>query len=341
MDDYEFGYSPEFSGFESFNYDGSDFSGFDGLNIDSLLSSGGIDAGGLDLGSMGNIETLLADMDFGGTFAENMMRGQIDDAMDFGGTYEENMTRGQDDPRDFGGTPEENIGKLKGQTTGEAKYTTDARGNVYKNGELYRAADEVIDPKDDPYKRISTGNADGKVTTPGGVTPKGTTPDGKKGMDPSMMLMLMMLLSQMGKGGGGGTPTSIPALTANRSQLPYSPPSRPGAGGKTYFSPTTYAPRMAAGGIASLGGYSDGGQLLKGPGDGVSDSIPATIGERQPARLADGEFVVPARIVSELGNGSTEAGARKLYAMMKRVEKTRKGAKNIASNTKSDRHLPA
>jgi hypothetical protein len=98
---------------------------------------------------------------------------------------------------------------------------------------------------------------------------------------------------------------------------------------------------MASGGISSLGGYSDGGQLLKGPGDGVSDSIPATIGKRQPARLADGEFVVPARIVSELGNGSTEAGARKLYAMMKRIEKTRKGAKDIASNTKSDRHLPA
>ena len=76
------------------------------------------------------------------------------------------------------------------------------------------------------------------------------------------------------------------------------------------------------GGLGSLGSYSDGGRLLKGPGDGVSDSIPATIGAKgQPARLADGEFVVPARIVSELGNGSTEAGARKLYAMMDRVQK--------------------
>ena len=65
----------------------------------------------------------------------------------------------------------------------------------------------------------------------------------------------------------------------------------------------------AGGGImrGDLGGYSDGGRLLKGPGDGVSDSIPAVIGNKQPARLADGEFVVPARIVSELGNGSTEA----------------------------------
>jgi hypothetical protein len=88
--------------------------------------------------------------------------------------------------------------------------------------------------------------------------------------------------------------------------------------------PYTGEQRFAGGGLSSLGGYSDGGRLLRGPGDGVSDSIPAVIGKRQPARLADGEFVVPARIVSELGNGSTEAGARKLYAMMDRIQKTRK-----------------
>ena len=105
-------------------------------------------------------------------------------------------------------------------------------------------------------------------------------------------------------------------------------------------------PIEAAGGgiMHGLGGYSDGGRLLKGPGDGVSDSIPAVIGRRQPARLADGEFVVPARIVSELGNGSTEAGARKLYAMMERVQKSRKksiGKKKVAVNSKADKHLPA
>lgn len=108
--------------------------------------------------------------------------------------------------------------------------------------------------------------------------------------------------------------------------------------------PYTGQDQFAAGGLSHLGDYSDGGRLLRGPGDGVSDSIPATIGDRQPARLADGEFVVPARIVSELGNGSTEAGARKLYAMMDRVQKARgktTGRGNIAKNTRADKHLPA
>jgi hypothetical protein len=101
---------------------------------------------------------------------------------------------------------------------------------------------------------------------------------------------------------------------------------------------------MSAGGLSMgghLGGYSDGGHLLKGPGDGVSDSIPATIGGKQPARLAEGEFVIPARIVSELGNGSTDAGAKRLYAMMDRIKAKRRKTKNIAADTKAYKYLPA
>ena len=101
----------------------------------------------------------------------------------------------------------------------------------------------------------------------------------------------------------------------------------------------------AMGGLGNLGGYSDGGRLLKGPGDGVSDSIPATIGRKQqPARLADGEFVIPARIVSELGNGSTDAGAKKLYAMMDRVQRARgktTGKNKVAANSRAEKYLPA
>jgi hypothetical protein len=98
---------------------------------------------------------------------------------------------------------------------------------------------------------------------------------------------------------------------------------------------------MAGGGITSLGSYSDGGRMLRGPGDGMSDSIPATIGRKQPARLADGEFVVPADVVSHLGNGSTDAGAKKLYAMMDRVRQARTGKKKQAPAVKTQKYMPA
>jgi len=184
-------------------------------------------------------------------------------------------------------------------------------------------------------------------------------PGAKKQVDAGQMskkdmlsLLMPMLLAMIAKQQGGGsnmsdaqkaTQPNIPNLTAKREMTPYAAPgekgyTRPGAGGKKYFSDVEY--RAAGGGIGDLGGYSDGGRLLKGPGDGVSDSIPAKIGQSRPARLSDGEFVIPARIVSELGNGSTEAGAKKLYAMMDRVKKAR-NHKNIAANTKADKHLPA
>jgi hypothetical protein len=98
--------------------------------------------------------------------------------------------------------------------------------------------------------------------------------------------------------------------------------------------------RFARGGLSSLGGYSDGGRLLKGPGDGMSDNIPAKIGAKQPARLADGEFVVPADVVSHLGNGSTDAGAKQLYKMMDRVRSARTGRKAQGKQIKADKFLP-
>jgi hypothetical protein len=122
----------------------------------------------------------------------------------------------------------------------------------------------------------------------------------------------------------------------------WKPTTKAAGGGMMGYAMGGYA---VGGGLGSLGSYSDGGRLLKGPGDGVSDSIPATIGNKQqPARLADGEFVVPARIVSELGNGSTEAGAKKLYAMMDRVQRARgrtTGKNKVAANSRADKYLPA
>jgi hypothetical protein len=109
------------------------------------------------------------------------------------------------------------------------------------------------------------------------------------------------------------------------------------------YNPDTYRPyRYAAGGgIASLGSYSDGGRMLKGPGDGMSDSIPASIGRKQPARLADGEFVVPADVVSHLGNGSTDAGAKQLYSMMNKVRQARTGNSKQGREIQPRKYLPA
>ena len=94
-------------------------------------------------------------------------------------------------------------------------------------------------------------------------------------------------------------------------------------------------------GTYNLGGYSDGGRLLKGPGDGMSDNIPASIADKQPARLADGEFVVPADVVSHLGNGSTDAGAKHLYTMMDKVRKARTGHSRQGKQIDAQKYMPA
>lgn len=115
------------------------------------------------------------------------------------------------------------------------------------------------------------------------------------------------------------TPMSMQATMAG-----YDPQTNPLTGEETTH--------MASGGIAGL---------LKGQGDGMSDSIHATIADRQPARLADGEFVIPADVVSHLGNGSTDAGAKQLYNMMDKVRKARTGSKKQGRQIAAGGYLPA
>jgi len=103
---------------------------------------------------------------------------------------------------------------------------------------------------------------------------------------------------------------------------------------------------MAEGGISELAQATpDDGKLLNGMGDGVSDDIPAMIEGQQEAALSDGEFIVPARIVSELGNGSSDAGAKRLYEMMDNIQAARKQTigndKQYAKDTNAERYLPA
>ena len=86
--------------------------------------------------------------------------------------------------------------------------------------------------------------------------------------------------------------------------------------------------------------YAAAGRYLSGGGDGMSDSIPATINNKQPARLADGEFVVPADVVSDLGNGSSNAGAKKLYQMMSNIRKARHGTTKQPPQVKTEKAMP-
>jgi len=111
----------------------------------------------------------------------------------------------------------------------------------------------------------------------------------------------------------------------------------------TYNPDNQQYTQMAAGGIAALPEYAAGGKLLRGPGDGMSDDIPAVIKGETPQRaaLADGEFVVPADVVSHLGNGSTDAGAKRLYTMMDRVRKARTGNPKQGKQITAERFMPA
>jgi len=151
----------------------------------------------------------------------------------------------------------------------------------------------------------------------------------------------------------------IPTYTAERQAVPmtgdaFDSDRRPGSGGRRYFTDTIYVPEgesvpdqqaisdaqkwelatqnlnnpfsgagFAAGGVASL---PHNGYYLGGPTDGMADDVPAMIGNSQPAALSDGEFVIPADVVSHLGNGNSDAGAENLYNMMERVRKDRTGS---------------
>jgi hypothetical protein len=135
-----------------------------------------------------------------------------------------------------------------------------------------------------------------------------------------------------------GTANPNPVMAAQGGLMAAYPMEKYGSAMSNTEVPMSY---MARGGIAQLGSYSDGGRMLKGPGDGMSDHIPGVIAGKQPARLADGEFVVPADVVSHLGNGSTDAGAKRLYAMMDTVRKARTGTKKQGKQIKAEKYLPA
>ena len=95
---------------------------------------------------------------------------------------------------------------------------------------------------------------------------------------------------------------------------------------------------FAQGGLASL--PQSRGYYLGGATDGMADRIPATIENTEPAALSDGEFVIPADVVSHLGNGNSDAGAKQLYSMMDRIRQARTGRKEQGRNINPNKYLP-
>lgn len=177
---------------------------------------------------------------------------------------------------------------------------------------------------------------------------------------------------------GSPAPSGLEALyaaqpTGRMVDMYYDPNRRPGSGGRRYFTDTQYvrdaesvagaqqrdeeqaaqlaernirnparemrsaAPaQMATGGVAAL----KRGKYLDGNTDGMADRVPATIEGKQPAALSDGEFVIPADVVSHLGNGNSDAGAKVLEEMMARVRKARTGRKEQGKQIDARNMLP-
>ncbi len=164
----------------------------------------------------------------------------------------------------------------------------------------------------------------------------------------------------------------IPEYQVNRQIVPntYDPNRRAGSGGQRYFTDAQYVPKtntasatpMSAEGLAALnasnpaqekiepqpqmlatGGIAElkKGKYLDGASDGMADKVPATIDGQQEARLSDGEFVIPADVVSHLGNGNSDAGAKVLKDMMDRVRKARTGNKKQGKEIDPKKFIPA
>jgi hypothetical protein len=136
---------------------------------------------------------------------------------------------------------------------------------------------------------------------------------------------------------------SLPQYTFNREALPIDTTRQPGKSPAQRYFKDSYTKLAAGGGIAGLprNEYKAGGRYLSGPGDGMSDNIKANIDGVQEARLADGEFVIPADVVSHIGNGSSNAGAKRLHIMMARLRKARTGNPKQGKQIKPEKYLPA
>jgi hypothetical protein len=137
--------------------------------------------------------------------------------------------------------------------------------------------------------------------------------------------LMASLLSQ-----GRTTPEELAAYYGNN-------PDYPEYAGVTADDVRGFAKELGIEGYAQGGNVN--GYYLGGTTDGMADQIPATIDNMQPAALSDGEFVIPADVVSHLGNGNSDAGAKNLYNMMDRVRTDRTGSPNQGRQIDPNKYL--
>ena len=206
--------------------------------------------------------------------------------------------------------------------------------NAAQGGLMGLAAGGSFDdePGNDGYAEGGKLEERGPIQMPGADYVAGTDPEFMHGFKPVEVQGVNSAANlDPASIGGKGIIQKIASIMKDKDSSNYTDLS-----GYKYDPQTQQLVKKAGGGLTALAG----GRFLQGPGDGTSDSIPAVIANKQPARLADGEFVVDARTVSELGNGSSKAGAKKLYTMMDRVHAARKKA-GRGKDSKAERFMPA
>ena len=194
---------------------------------------------------------------------------------------------------------------------------------------------------------VATSSYGGAGIAPGNMNPTTLTSGFKASLDKPGQFLSNLGGGSMGKGaaklGAVGLPAigqaMVPEYNANPSDDPmskYDPNRRLNVGMTTGIQ---NALKRDSG--LRLNQFAQGGYLETGMGDGVSDDIPSSIDGEQPAALSENEFVIPADVVSGLGNGSSDAGAEQLYAMMDRVRKARTGTEKMGKEIKAERLMPA
>ena len=187
--------------------------------------------------------------------------------------------------------------------------------------------------------------AEGDVK-PGGImsgNPFGTQSGGTKGQSLLDKLLGNKNLLSAGLGGLGALAAYKSAKDAQKQAAGATlGKNAPVTATRSAFKGTKYS--AEGGGIGSLdmaqGGRALPPRYLDGHSDGMADKVSANIDGRRPAALSDGEFVIPADVVSHLGNGNSNAGAKRLYEMMDRIRAARTGNRKQGKQINPDKFMP-